>query len=289
MKPRDVFDLVLLAALWGGAFLLMRVAVPAFGAATLAGLRVAVAAALLLPWLVWRGSAPMLRRHAGPIALIGIVNSALPFAFFSFALLHVNAGLAAVLNATSPMFGALIAWLWLAQRPSAWRLTGLAVGFAGVVLLVWERIGQGSTGWAVAACLLASVCYGLAANYTRVRLAGVESAVIAGGSQLGAALALAPLAWALWPAEPPSALAWAAVLTLGIACTGLAYLLYFRLIDRVGPARAIAVTFLVPVFGIGFGAAFLGEAIGWQMIAGSAVVLLGTALATGLVPRASKD
>ena len=285
MKPRDLLDLVLLAALWGGSFLLMRVAAPAFGAASLAGVRVAVAAGLLVPWLVWRGSAPLLRRHAAPIALVGVVNSALPFALFSFALLHVNAGLAAVLNATAPMFGALIAWLWLAERPSTWRLSGLAVGFAGVVLLVWERIGQGSAGWAVAACLLASVCYGLAANYTRVRLAGVESAVIAGGSQLGAALALAPLAWAAWPAEPPSAGAWAAVLTLGIACTGLAYLLYFRLIDRVGPARAIAVTFLVPMFGIAFGALFLGEAIGWRMIAGSAVVLLGTALATGLLRR----
>ena len=109
--------------------------------------------------------------------------------------------------------------------------------------------------------------------------------MIAGGSQSGAALALAPLAWGAWPAEPPSAGAWAAVLTLGIASTGLACLLYFRLIDPVGPARAIAVTLLVPMFGIAFGALFLGEAIGWRMIAGSAVVLLGTALATGLLRR----
>jgi drug/metabolite transporter (DMT)-like permease len=133
------------------------------------------------------------------------------------------------------------------------------------------------------AALVATLSYGIAASYTKRRLTGVDPLAVATGSQVGAALVLAPLALLAWPARPVSFTAWASVIVMGVACTGIAYILYFRLIAHVGPARAIAVTFLVPAFAILWGAVFLGEAVTMQTAVAGLVVLAGTALSTGLV------
>jgi drug/metabolite transporter (DMT)-like permease len=145
-----------------------------------------------------------------------------------------------------------------------------------------------SAGVAIAACLLATLCYGFAANYTKRALQGVSPIAVAAGSQSAAALALAlPALWA-WPAQAPGGGAWAALAVLALLCTGIAYLMYFRLIARLGPSRAISVTFLIPVFGVLWGALFLGEAISGAMVAGCAVILVGTALTTGLLPLSGR-
>lgn len=295
MKPRDLTDFLLLAALWGASFLFMRVAAPAFGAFALVEVRVAIAAAFLLPLLAWRGGLAALRAHAPTLAVVGVLNSAIPFVLFTYSTLTITAGFASILNATVPMWAALVAWLWLRERIRAAQWLGLAIGLAGVVLLVWGRIDlrPGGSQWsatlAIAAALLASLSYGVAANYTKRRLAGVNTLAVATGSQIAAALALAPFALATWPAAPVGVRDWAAAIALGVACTGLAYILYFRLIDRVGAMRAASVTFLIPLFGVLWGAVFLSEAITLQMAAGGAVILVGTALALGFVgaPRAA--
>ena len=261
MRPRDLLDLLLLAALWGGSFLFVRAAVPAFGPFALIELRVGIAALVLLPLLAVRGSFAELRRNAAPIAAVGLLNSALPFTLFAFASLTMTAGFASILNATAPLFGALIAQLWLKDRLTRVQMLGLLVGFAGVVLLVWSRnalAGGGST-LAVAAALCATLAYGIAANYTKRSLTGVGSFSIATGSQCAAALALLPLALWAWPALTPPLRTWLEVILLGVASTGVAYLLYFRLIANVGPTRAVSVTFLIPVFGMLWGALYLGE------------------------------
>jgi len=285
MRPRDVAELLLLAALWGGAFLFLRIGAPPFGPVALIALRVGIAALLLLPVLALRGGLGPLRRHAAPLLFMGVVNSVLPFVLFAYATLHLTAGFAAVLNATSPMFTALVAWVWLRERLTASRWFGLVVGMSGVVLLVWDKLSLSAAGstLAVAACLAGSLFYGIGGNFARRRLDGVRPEAIAAGSQAAATLVLAPFALMAWPTVTPSMPAWGAVLVLGLACTGLAFILYFRLIGNVGPSRAITVTFLIPAFGMLFGAIFLGEPVTARMIAGGLVVLAGTALSTGLV------
>ena len=293
MKPRDITDLVLLAALWGASFLFMRVAVPHFGALPLAALRVAGAALLLLPLLAMHSGLGGLRRHWRPIALIGVTNSALPFLAFSLAALYIPAGLSSILNATSPMFGALIAMAWLREPSSASRIAGLGIGFIGVLLLAGNSNNPASgsgpgAGLAIGLCMGASVLYGFSACFVRRYLGEAQSLAVATGSQVSAALVLALPAWWAWPAINPAPRHWLAVLALALFCTGIAYVLFFRLIARVGPARAIAVTFLVPAFAMLWAGLFLGEAVSALMLALCALILLGTGLATGVLRMPSR-
>lgn len=284
-----LLDLLLLGALWGASFLFMRVGAREFGALPTAALRVGVATLTLLPLLAMRGQMSALRQHWRPALSIGVLNSGLPFALFAYALIHINAGLGAVINATVPMFGALVAWAWFGDRPDGSRLVGLAIGFAGVALLAGRSAGlqggsdSGQAMWAVLACLGACLSYGVAANATRKHLQGAPALATATGSQIGATLFLAlPALW-LWPAQVPSLRAWLALIALGVACTGFAYILFFRLIANAGPQRALTVTFLVPVFAVAYGALFLHEAVtGWMLMC-AAIIVVGVALSTGLV------
>jgi drug/metabolite transporter (DMT)-like permease len=289
MRPIDLAELIALAAIWGASFLFMRIAVPEFGPLALTALRVGIASLCLLPLALWHGHRGALRTHWQAIAIVGLFNSALPFVFFGVAALAINAGLSSIFNATAPLWGALIAWLWLHDRLSPWRVLGLFIGFVGVVFLAWDKASfkpgdHGvSEGLAIGACLLATLCYGFAANYTRQRLAGVPPLAVAAGSQAAAtAVLLLPGLW-FAPAAMPSATAWGSVIVLALLCTAVAYLLYFRLIAHVGAPRAITVTYLIPVFAVLWGALFLREEITLSMAAGCAVILVGTALASGLV------
>jgi drug/metabolite transporter (DMT)-like permease len=289
MSFASIVDFVALGAIWGSSFLFMRLAVVEFGALPTAAVRVGIAAAFLVPLMLWKGHARAFRQHWRAVCLVGIVNSAIPFVLFSFALLAITTGLSAILNATVPLFGALVAWLWLKDRPAGTRVLGLAIGFLGVALLAWDGASfePNASGiapaWAVLACLGATVCYAIAASATKRFLGGLPPLVTATGSQLGAAAGLLlPALWA-WPAELPGARAWLAIAVLGLLCTGIAYVLYFRLIEQAGPARALAVTFLVPVFAIVYGLLFLGEQVTPWMLACGAVVVCGTALSTGLL------
>ncbi|WP_440964347.1 DMT family transporter [Massilia sp. GER05] len=291
MKKSDIACLTALAALWGASYPFMRVCAGEFGALTLAGARAAIAAVLLLPLLAgdWRA----LRRHWKPVLLVGLTNSALPFVLFALAALGINASLSAIFNAATPLYAAVIGRAWLGEAIGRTRAAGLALGFCGVVWLVADNAGfkPGATGWAVPACVAATMLYAFSAHFSKRYLAAVPPLAVAGGSQLAAALVLAPAALALHPAALPSPRAWGALLCLGALCTALAYLLFFRLIARVGAARTMAVPFLVPAFGVLWGVLFLGETVTTAMAAGSALIVLGTALATGLInparPRAA--
>jgi drug/metabolite transporter (DMT)-like permease len=284
---RWIVDFLLLAAIWGSSFLFMRIAVVEFGPVPTAAVRVTIAAAFLLPLLWLRGLAPRFRQHWKTVMLIGLLNSAIPFACFAFALLSITTGLSAILNATVPLFGAVVAWLWLNDRLAGSRVLGLVIGFGGIALLAGDQASfkPNASGiapaWAVLALLLACVCYAIAATATKRYLSGVPALVLASGSQVGAAVALAlPALW-FWPATAPGLQAWLSLAVLGVACTGIAYVLYFRLIDQAGPARALTVTFVVPVFAVIYGALFLGESVtGWMLFCGG-VIVCGTALSTG--------
>ncbi|MFO1276595.1 MAG: DMT family transporter [Sphaerotilus natans] len=285
MKPRDLLDLTLLAALWGGSFLFMRYAVPDFGVVPLIWLRVALASVCLLPLLLLKRQFGALRQQAGALTVMSLFNSGLPFLLIAWATLSITAGLASIMNAMTPVFTALIGALWLGDRLDGRRSLGLLLGLAGVALLAADKADfrPGGSGWAIVAMLLATACYGFAANHTRRYLQGVPALVNATGTQLVSALVLLPPALWSWPERMPGLGPWLAALVLGVACSALAYLLFFRLIARVGASRAVTVTFLVPVFGTLWGALFLGEPVTVSMLAGGAVVLLGTGLATGVI------
>lgn len=285
MKPRDLLDLTLLAALWGGSFLFMRYAVPDFGVVPLIWLRVALASVCLLPLLLLKRQFGALRQQAGALTVMSLFNSGLPFLLIAWATLSITAGLASIMNAMTPVFTALIGALWLGDRLDGRRSLGLLLGLAGVALLAADKADfrPGGSGWAIVAMLLATACYGFAANHTRRYLQGVPALVNATGTQLVSALVLLPPALWSWPERMPGLGPWLAALVLGVACSALAYVLFFRLIARVGASRAVTVTFLVPVFGTLWGALFLGEPVTASMLAGGAVVLLGTGLATGVI------
>jgi drug/metabolite transporter (DMT)-like permease len=294
MSPALALEFVLLAALWGASFLFMRVGVAELGPWPTAGLRVTLAALFLLPAFLVKGVWPAFRQHQGRILFVGLLNSGIPFALFAFAVMHIPTGLTAILNATVPLSGAVVAWFWLKERPGGSRMLGLAIGFLGVALLVAGKSGVNPAGQTVSgfdpmallamgAALGATLLYGIAASFTKKYLQGVHPLATATGSQMGAALGLAlPMAW-LWPSGPVSGQAWAAMAAVALLCTAIAYVLFFRIIAQAGPSKALTVTFLVPVFALIYGAFFLGERItAWMLVCGL-VIVCGTALSTGLV------
>ncbi len=282
-------DFLLLAAIWGSSFLFMRIGAAEMGAWPTAALRVAIASLFLWPLLRLRGQTALLHQHWKPLLFVGVLNSGIPFALYAFAVMHISTGLSSILNATVPLFGALVAWAWLGDRPGVSRGVGLAIGFGGIVLLAGGQVGFKTYAsgisplWAVLACLGATTCYALAASFTKKHIPPLPSLVIATGSQIGATLSLVlPALW--WhPDHVPGLKAWAALLVLGVLCSGVAYILYFRLIERAGPARALTVTYLVPVFAVGYGVLLLGESVTLWMLLCGAIVLVGTSLASGLI------
>jgi len=289
LKTSDLSELLLLAALWGASFLFMRMGAAEFGPIALVAVRVAGATLFLMPLLQVRGQMGELRRHWRPIFVVGLTNSALPFLCFGYAALSITAGLSAIFNAATPLFGAAIAWLWLKDKLTPPRILGLVIGFAGVLWLAWNKTDHsaafkpGGSGWAIVACLAGAVFYGISASLTKKTLAGVAPMAVAAGSQLSATLALAIPAWLWWPSSMPSGSAWLTAAALAVFSTGVAYVLFFRLIANVGPANAISVTFLIPAFAVLWGWMLLGEQVNAAMLVGCAVILLGTGLATGVL------
>lgn len=286
MNTASFVRLLSLAAIWGGSFLFMRIGAPVLGPALLIEFRVAFAALFLALVALTLKKRLEWQRHWRHYLILGFFNSALPFLLFAFAAKTLSASILSVLNATAPIWGALIGAVWTRQAlaPRAWL--GLVLGMCGVALLVGFDKITALTGanWAIGAALLAAFSYGIATTYAKGAKA-VEPFANAHGSMWAAALLVLP-ALPFFPAPAmPSVGVMGAVVALGVVCSGLAYLLYFRLVQDVGATSALTVTFIVPVFGILWGSLFLSEVIGWYTIVGSAIVIVGTALATGFRPN----
>ncbi|MEM9007023.1 MAG: DMT family transporter [Cyanobacteria bacterium P01_F01_bin.86] len=285
MKPLQIAELFTLAALWGASFLFMRIAAPEFGPVWLIELRVLLAGLALLPLLLKQGLLSQLGRYWRPLLLVGLMNSALPFCLLAFASLYLPVGMTAILNGTAPFFGVAVAFVWLQEKLTMNRVLGLLLGFTGVVVLVGLRETVLTAGllWAIAAGLCAALMYAIAAPFIRLNLQGVPSLVIATGSQLSAAICLLPLLPFTQPKAIPTALSMLALVGLALLSTSLAYILYFRLINSVGSTRALTVTYLIPLFAMLWGALFLKEAITVAMLIGGGLILLGTAIANGVL------
>jgi drug/metabolite transporter (DMT)-like permease len=276
MRQGDIARLVSLAAIWGASFLFNRITAPVLGPVLTAELRTLIAGVALAAWFAFSGFDPQWRRWWGQYIVVGIFSSAVPFLLWAYAALTQPAGLLSVLNATSPMWGALCSAVILGERLRARRVAGLVLGVVGVAVVTQPAARQDFDFIAIGAALTAAFCYGLAAAYMKRWASNVPSRGMAVGTQLLAGVILIPFI-PLWPpAAAPTPLVAGSMLALGLVCGAVAYLLYFRLIADIGATGALTVTYLIPVFGVLWGALFLGEALSAAMLAGAALVVLGT-------------
>lgn len=293
MKPADLIRFVTLAAIWGASFLFMRIIAPVIGGLPTAFIRVALAAVGLAAMLAVMRVRWDFKGKFPATLVLGVVSAGFPFVMWGYAARVLPAGYSAIFNATTPLMGALIGALFFSERLTGAKLMGVLLGIAGVVVLT--RTGpvvfDSNVLLGAGACLVATTCYGLAGFLTRrwiTERGGLDSKLLAFGSQVGSTLLLLPVfAWQASTQPPASwggSTVWLALAGLGLVCTALAYILYFRLIADIGPVRAYAVTFLIPPFGVLWGALFLGEQLSWAHAAGGA--LIGAAVWMVLKPAA---
>ena len=283
MKIQDFLELLLLGAIWGASFMLIKWSAPELGIFALVEVRAIGATLMLIPFVYLKRQQADLFTYWPHLLLVGLLNTAVPFCLFNYSLLHIEAGLAAILNGTAPMFGMLVAFLYLKEKISWLGLVGVLLGFAGVVLISYaQAINANASVVPVLAILLATLCYGVTACYLKKYLSHAKPFAIAGGSQFFAAIVLLPFALMNLPQSIPSPTAIASALVLAFACTGLAYVLYFDLIAKIGVSRALTVGYLVPLFGVIWGYVVLNETLTIRELAGGALIILGVMLATNV-------
>jgi drug/metabolite transporter (DMT)-like permease len=270
-------EIIVLGAIWGASFLFMRVAAADFGAFALVEIRLALGALILLPF-TWRCRAQLAQAGWWRLAGIGAINSAMPFVLFAWAAQRAPAGIGAITNSMTVLFTALVAFALYRERTTALRALGLAAGFAGVAVLASGKVGGQSVGPAVLAGTLAALLYAFGINLIRRSLVGVPASAVAGGTLLCASVLTSPLASATWPRHSIGAASWLSAILLGLLCTGAAFVLYYRLIHRIGATRASTVTYLVPLFGVIWAWLLLGEALSASMAVAAALILGGVAL-----------
>jgi drug/metabolite transporter (DMT)-like permease len=287
MTIRNWGYLLLLGAIWGASYLFLRIATPVLGAFVVSALRVVIAAAALCLYAAARQQLPDLRAHWRALLILGGINAALPFVVIAWATAQLNASMASILNATTPLFTALIAALWI-REPLGWsRIAGLLLGLTGVAILVgWSPLGMSSgVLLGVAGSLIGAIAYAVGGVYAKVRFRNVPALGMAIGQQAAASIWLIPLGAATWTASSPAWSVIGSILGLSLLSTAFGYLIYFDLMERVGPTNTLSVTFLVPVFGTFWGVIFLDEPLRLSLIVGMLTILAGIFLVTGLHQR----
>jgi drug/metabolite transporter (DMT)-like permease len=270
-------ELGLLAAIWGASFLFQRVAAPEFHAAALVEMRLALGALILLPFL-WAQRAKFPRALWPKLAMVGAINSAVPFVLFAWAAQIAPAGVGAITNAMAVLFTALVGFLFFREKIAVRKWLALATGFVGVVVLAGDKTSGDNVAWAAAAGASAAFMYGVGANLVPRLFAGLPPLGLAAATLGSAALIVLPFAAWQWPAQSPSLPAWGSAIALGVICTGLAYAMYYRLIQRIGASRAVTVTYLVPLAAVAWAWSLLGEPLTWPMAIACALILGSVAI-----------
>ena len=287
MSIASVIRLISLAAIWGGSFLFLRLGAPVLGPVLFIQLRVGLGALFLLVVALIHRKPLELKGNLRHFAILGFFNTGFPFLLFAFGALHITASMESVLNATAAIWGAIISAVWLRVPVSPKAAAGLGLGLFGVAVLVGLDAGHMTQdAWiAVAAGLGAAFSYGLASAYIQKAKRPVSAFANAHGSLWAATLMFVPVSPFFPPLMPVTPLAAVAAVGIGVLCSGIAYMVYFKLLGDIGAAPTLTVSFLIPVFGILWGVLFLHERIGWNMPAGAGLIVIGTALATGFSPR----
>ena len=285
MRIGDLLILFLLAGLWGASFLFMRISAPDFGPVPLVALRMTLAGVFLAPVFLRKEAREMAKKYWWELLVSGVMGSAISFVLLSYASLTLSAGFTSLMNSSVPIFSAVIAAVWLGEKLRVSQIIGLGFGILGVIILVWDKLdfSDAGLGWPIGACILSCLCYGFGASWMKSRLQKVRPLVGSAGSLLGAGFVMIPLALLRLPETIPSAKSWLSVMTLALFCTALAFVLFFKLIQRSGATVATSVTFLIPFFGIFWGWLILGEVVTGRMVLGLLVTVFGTSLITGIV------
>ena len=271
-------ELAALGAIWGASFLFMRIAANDFGAMPLVEVRLGLGSLVLLPFL-WRARAQFAQPKLwGKIALIGAINSAVPFMLFAWAAQRAPAGIGAIANAMTVLFTALVGFLFFGEKIGTKRAIALFTGFAGVVVLASGKTAGASIGWAVVAGSTAAFLYGIGINLVRRHLTGLPPAAVASATLGTSTLLTLPFAIANWPQHAIPLKSWLSAGMLGVLCTGIAFVMYYRLIARIGASRASTVTYLIPVFGVAWAWLLLDESLTWTMAISAALILGSVAM-----------
>jgi drug/metabolite transporter (DMT)-like permease len=284
---RTPVELTLLGAVWGGSFLFMRVAAADFGAFALVEVRLALGALILVPFL-WRARARFTPAVWLRVVGIATINSVLPFVLFAWGAERAPAGIGAITNAMTVMFAALVAFLFYGEQIGPRRWIGLVAGFVGVAILASGRIAGANVGAAALAGTAAALCYGLGINFVRHYLSGLPAAATAAANLGTGALLLSPFAIYSWPHHPIPIASWVSAVLLGVLCTGIAFVFYYRLIGRIGAPRTATVTYLIPLFGVIWAWLLLGEGVTLSMVLAGALILAGVGLSQQQTKRAPK-
>lgn len=290
MKAKYFLELLLLSAIWGSSFMFIRIAVPELGPWPLVGVRMGIAALTIAPLVLLKGELPVILRYWPHMLLVGIISTAIPFLFLTIATQYSSAGFAAIINSFTPIWSAVIGWVWLREYLSARVIIGIFLSFLGMLVMVTDShtISSEFLLLPILAGILATFSYALTGNYTRRFLPQVPSLAMAGGSQCFSFLCLLPFMLWFWPETSVSARTWISMTALGMICTGFALIMYFHLLKRIGVANTVLVTYMAPVFAMLWGKLVLQETITSQMLGGAAFILSGTALTTGILRRRKK-
>ncbi|MFQ3229401.1 DMT family transporter [Reinekea sp.] len=285
MSAKSFSLLIVLSALWGASFLFMRIGAPEFGPVSLIFIRMSVGVIAILPFFASRKLLNTVKNNAKPLLLLGLINHVIPFTALSYAALSLDSGFTSLINSTTPIFTALIAALFFASTIKPSQSAGLVVAVIGVAILSSDKMNFGSlgTGWAIAAGLLAATSYGFAGNYTKHALNHLSAIEITVGSMLASTLILIIPGIYFWPEANPSSQAWVSALLLAVASTGIAFIIYFKIMKEAGAFMASNVTLLVPLFAVSWGVFLLDESLSLRLLAGMVVTLLGTALTLKLI------
>jgi drug/metabolite transporter (DMT)-like permease len=285
MKRTDAVLLLLLSAIWGASFLFMRVASPEFGPVPLVFIRMSVATLVVFPFLLNTKFRQTVFKNIKLLAILGLLNHVIPFTLLSFSTLRLEAGFTSLINATTPMFTAMVGAMWFVTPINRQQVLGLLVAFFGVFVLSADKLSftnQGP-GWAILAGLVATFCYGLSVNFSKKKLNHLSASEITVGSMMASSVILLLPSLFLWPEQSPSMNAWISALLLAVVCTAVAFLLFFRVLASSGAIASSTVTFLVPLFAITWGIFLLNEEFTIRLLVGMTITLLGTAITTQLL------
>lgn len=289
MKLSDSILLLMLAAIWGSSFIFMRASVDAFGPVALIALRIVIAALFMLVFTFKKRNYREFKQHWHVLLLVGFLNSAFPFTLLAYASISLTGGTVSILNAMTPVFTAWIAHLYLKDKMNMLQFFGMTLSIIGLIFLVWNKVSWNLTSWwPILAGITATLSYGVANNITKKYLANVSVMTSSTGSLLFAALFMSVLFQFFIPDfKTISAIDWLYAIILGVVCTAIAFIIYFKLVKNIGPMRTASVTFLIPIFSFIWGFLLLNEVVTIRMWIATAVILIGMGLVTGIISRKS--
>ncbi len=280
MKLLHFLQLSLLGLLWGLAFPLMKLGAFSFGVVPIIFLRVTIGALVLLPLVLLNRRWFPSKKTFLLTAFVGLFNSGIPFILLAQSMLTISSGYTAIINSVTLLSTALLAFVWLKETFDSHQMTGTAIAITGLVVLFWNQLSFSGSDQelAITLTLIATFCYAFAINVSRKYLTSIDPVLLSFVSLTASSVFLSFFAIPLWPTESIALTEWITPLTLGVFCTGGAFIIYFILIKNIGSSKTASVTLFVPIFGVIGGIVLINETLSIQALVGACAILLGSAM-----------